>query len=181
MDYDERMNIVMEEMVAFLSRFSPPKGMADRAQKETIKSCCDAVVRKMPDDAEKVFRHNLEITFRNVLDYHETYAWPRQADFVKHLSFDKFDSTKAPETFQTDDAALNVRRMNNDKPVPEGFIWRRSMDGVNQAIVDQYRKTSVKRYVKVYSRDAARVMSGKYGQIVLAYFNTDRAAQRAGA
>ena len=171
MKYDERMNIVMSELVVFLGRFTPPKGMSKDAQKETMKSCCDAIVRKLPDDQESVFKHNIGITFRNVLDHHETYAWPRQADFVKHLSFDRSASNKAAETFKVDDVELTARKMNSGKPVNEKYVWRHSLEGVAREVLDGYRKYSVANYIKTYRQDARRRMVEKHGSIVLPYFN----------
>lgn len=173
MTFEERVKIAGPMLAQFLERFSPPKGMSETAQVETIKSITEAFVRKLPVTNAEHFRGCIERTFTAVLDSHETYAWPKQSQFVDNLDYGGAKTErKAQETYKYDPAVAASNCMKNMKPVGEHWIWRNHMrlKDVPRETLEEYREHSVASYSEVYGADAGPVMAGKYGAHVLAYF-----------
>lgn len=180
MNFDDRMQIVQAELSVFLDRFSPPRGMSDPAVRQTLKSICESIVRKLPLTSENVFRENLKKSLRNVLDKHETYSWPTQATFVTCLHFGATEKRSAPETTDFNEFELNAKRIVNGDPVPERFIWGKASGrvvgvcGVTQDHLNDYRRGSVSAFIKTYNSDSELV--SRYGNIVLPYLNNHSGA-----
>ncbi|OWU79935.1 hypothetical protein ATO5_02755 [Loktanella sp. 22II-4b] len=181
MKYEQRIAIIRRELIELLSRFSAPRGMTEEGQGQMVESIADALNRKLPVGNEDQFRENLSLTFAAVLDGHDSYAWPPQASFVKHISRRGAAPVKAPETFAAssrDESAAKL--MREGAAVPEAFVWGpasgRLLSGlVDRATLDRYREGSVRQYLDLYRSDAAKVMEGRFGAVVHSYFGRDAA------
>lgn len=182
MKYEQRMAIVRRELIELLSRFSAPRGMTEEGQGQMIESIADALNRKLPVGNEDQFRENLSLTFAAVLDGHDSYAWPPQASFVKHISRRGAAPAKAPETFATSSRDESVAKLMRERGgVPERFVWGLASDRlvnsalIDRATLDRYRRGSVESFIDTYRGDAARIMERRYGTVVHSYFGRDAA------
>ncbi|MFG6599369.1 MULTISPECIES: hypothetical protein [unclassified Sulfitobacter] len=176
MNFDERRVKAKSALVGFLSSFVPPRGLDDDAMKAQVQNIAEAFARRLPVTDASQYESNIEKTFTAVLDSHKGYAWPVQSEFVDAMPRSASVSGARVETYQADNKQQMARRMNSGQAVPESWVWGPSawslVSGglVGREVMDSYRRSSVAKFLEVYSHDAYGMLQDKYGDLVGAYF-----------
>lgn len=175
MNIEDRKRIAKEELLQFLSIYSPPRGLGDDQLADRIAFTADAFARRMPTTGD--FREQVQRVFSSIRDTHISNTWPAQAAFVMAMPQREVMGS-APETFMPNDADLWSRRMLEGNPVPEAAIWGVVASKLPHGKLDQYRTAAASAWVNVYGSDAHNKMRAKYGAVVDPYFS--QATKRGG-
>lgn len=166
MKYEDRKAVAREMVTAFLSRFTPPRGMCEDGQVAMISAIADAFGRKMPVVPAEEYRDKVGEVLTRVADLHTTYAWPPQGVFVEAMPKGYGVGKKAPKTFSGSSWAAAIR---DGRSVPEGVVW--GIEGallvtnaeITSSELASYREGSLRAWKTTYGDDAVDLLAGKYG------------------
>jgi len=172
MNYDEKLAISIDRVSSFMRIYTPPKSMTEDDQIKAVISIAQSVARKIgPQDADRL--HEIfDKTFEAVADHHESYAWPPQAVFIKHLAYQP-----EPTGFDvySEDKSMDIaeKRMARGEPVGDRYVFGAASGEmgrrVGSHVVERYRKGLGYEFGKVYKERAAEMIVAKYGEWAAKY------------
>lgn len=175
MTFEERIDVANAELIQFLDKLVPPRGVSDEKLAEIIRSIADAFARRLPLSTQEGFAEAIRKTFTAVQDSHKGYSWPSQADFVAAIP--KSTGRAAPQTFRPDDVLSSIgRTMDQGHPVSEAYIWGRNSNllvsggHVSQSVLDGYRLGAAMAFREAYGTEGEEIMAQKYGDVSRVYF-----------
>lgn len=169
MTFEERKRLAAEQLIDFLDRFAPPRGLDEDAQAKRIEAISESFARNMP--AGDDYADKLATVFSRVEDTHDGHSWPTQARFVSSMPRGEEQvKSKAAETYRPDDRSVWLReRMSSGQAVPEPALWGAGSANLGSEL-EQYRTASVRAWKKAYGENAFSMMRSKYGAEVELYF-----------
>ncbi|MGC9457826.1 MAG: hypothetical protein ACP5DC_09940 [Halothiobacillaceae bacterium] len=174
MNYERRIGIVRDAVLDFLQRFSAPRGMSDQAQAKMIASIAESLNRKLPLVGDDEFRELLRKTFENVLDQHESYAWPTQAIIIRSIPHSPKHRGNLESYVPKGDDTM-ASKIAAGEPVPEAAVWGRCASDllasgrVTQKQIDAYRRNTISNLHAVYGRSGIELLRRRYGDQVDGY------------
>ena len=175
MTYDERIQIAVEMLKAFLSRYTPPKHLDNHGKAQIVRGMAEALARKLPISEPEMYRENVGRAFAATADGHESYAWPPQGVLVKAIGkINPSQQGRAAETFTTNFLEIEAKRMARGDAVSERFVWGNYAMSAEVTVspeqLEKYRKASVENHRSIYGAEAQAMMAEKYGAAVHQYF-----------
>jgi len=174
MTFEERKSVAREMLMAFLGRFTPPRGMDEDGQVAMVSAIADAFARKMPVVQIEEYRDRVGEVLTKVADSQSSYAWPPQGAFVEAMPRGYGAGRAAPETFKSSDSTL-AKAIRDGDAIPEIVVWGHvgqslvSAGDVSAADLEAYRAGSVRSWRGVYGDGAMDLLEARYGAEVRRY------------
>lgn len=172
MTFDEKLTAIVERVSAFMRIYTAPKSMSDEDQVNAVISIAQSIARKVAPSDIGALNDILNKTFEAVADHHESYAWPPQAIFIKHLSY-----RPEPTGFSVynEERSLEIAagRMSRGEPVGDRFVFgacsTHMARSVGHNVVEDYRKAFGASFRDIYRENAAEMIAARYGEWAAKY------------
>lgn len=172
MTHNEKVKALIDRLSVFLRIYTPPRTMDAEEQAKAILGIAESIAKKIAPRDESALHETIDRTLEAVADHHESYAWPPQASFVKHIAYSAAPMAVAVHTAQ-ETISIVAARMRAGDPVGDRFVFGAGADEVRDIVgadvVERYRKGVGIAFRRSYGERAPEMMRIKYGEWAVRY------------
>lgn len=145
----------------YLARRTPPRGFAgDDSLKASQMGEYISILRRFAPDGERLTEW-WDGFLGRLADESETWAWPAPKDVARAARACNAASARGGSVWQPDSVAINLRRLNEDLPIGEDWLWgagaiRLEAAGASRVTLRERRQRMAEAMAKVYSYEEVR-------------------------
>lgn len=127
MTYDQRIELIKNELMNILSSYAIPKHLeGDRAAQSEIQGIVRVINQKFSNNTnEEHMRGTMDRAMLKLKEAHKSRSWPTAADIIKAVTTSmttSFKGVEAGKPWKPDTLEINAARIKNGEPVSETYI-----------------------------------------------------------
>jgi len=127
MTYDQRLQLIKNELLNILSSYAIPKHLeSDRAAQSEIQGIVRVINQKFSNNTnEEHMRGTMDRAMLKLKEAHKSRSWPTAADIIKAVTTSmttSFKGVEAGKPWKPDTLEINAARIKNGEPVSETYI-----------------------------------------------------------
>lgn len=127
MTYDQRIELIKNELMNILSSYAIPKHLeGDSAAQSEIQGIVRVINQKFSNNTnEEHMRGTMDRAMLKLKEAHKSRSWPTAADIIKAVTTSmttSFKGVEAGKPWKPDTLEINAARIKNGEPVSETYI-----------------------------------------------------------
>ena len=131
MNYDERIRLILGELIKMMEGYAEPKHLnTKKKQEDEARNIVRMINQKFPNDAtEDQIRGTMDRALLKLKETHTSRTWPTAADISKAISKSMLREVKGTVKsgpFVPDVVSINAKRIKAGEPVAQSYITNQS-------------------------------------------------------
>jgi hypothetical protein len=128
MTYEERVRVILSELIKMMQGYATPKHLNTRAkEEEEARNIVRMLNQKFPNDTtEDHIRGTMDRAMLKLKEAHKSRTWPTAADISaavsKSMSTSKSSLPSGNATWKPDSLEINAKRIKAGEPVGQMYI-----------------------------------------------------------
>ena len=167
MTYEERVRLILGELIKMMEGYAEPKHLNTQKKKEDeARNIVRMINQKFPSDTtEDHIRGTMDRAMLKLKETHKSRTWPTAADISTAISKSMTTGPiKVTATRAFDHLEINAKRMNENHPVGDGYIFGRNAvemlqkNLITEDLRQKYRKAYISNLETIYGHEKASSM-----------------------
>ena len=127
MNYEQRIRLILGELIKMMEGYAEPKHLNTRKkQEDEARNIVRMLNQKFPSNAtEDHIRGTMDRALLKLKETHKSRTWPTAADISKAVTTSmttSFKGVEAGKPWKPDTLEINAARIKNGEPVSETYI-----------------------------------------------------------